>query len=313
MGGIQLMIKYFLLQLKKNIVENPLLYLLILPGFIYFIIFHYIPIYGIVIAFKKFTMGMSIAASPWVGWENFNFLFHSPQFWSVFKNSILLSVYRLLWGFPVPLILAILLSEARSMRFRRITQTIVYLPHFISWVVICGIVSIFLSPSMEGTINFLINSLGGKSINFLIEPKYFRTIIIISEIWKEAGWGMIVYLAAISNIDPTYYEAAIVDGATRMRQIWHITIPFVMGTVIVVLILRMGYILSNGFEQVFLLQNSLTYSVSDIFETYTYRVGLREGRFAFSTAVGLFQSTVGMILILITNTLSKKVNGNGLW
>lgn len=307
------MVKNLFIKIKKNIRENPLLYLLILPGLAYYILFHYVPMYGIVIAFKNFTMGKGIANSPWIGLKNFEYLMQSPQFLEVFKNSILLSVYRLVWGFPVPVILAIMLSEVRSMRFKKLTQTIVYLPHFISWVVICGIVTIFLSPSVEGPVNYVVRALGGESINFLIEPKYFRTIIIVSETWKEAGWGMIVYLAAISNIDPTYYEAAIMDGASRMRQIWHITVPFVMSTVIVVLILRMGYILSNGFEQVFLLQNSLTYSVSDVFETYTYRVGLLEGRFGFSTAVGLFQSTVGMVLIIITNSLSKKVQGSGLW
>ena len=299
--------------LLGNIMANPLLYVMILPGVIYFAIFNYVPMYGVIIAFKNFKVAKGIIGSEWIGLQNFRDLFQSAQFYNVFKNSVFLSFLRLFWGFPVPIVLALLLNEVKSGWMRRTTQTIVYLPHFISWVVICGIVSSFLSPSLEGPVNFIIRAFGGKTINFLIEPGYFRTIVIGSEIWKEAGWGAIVYLAAISGIDPSLYEAAIVDGANRLRQIWHITLPSIVLTVIVILILRMGHILNNGFEQVFLLQNPLTYGVSDVFETYTYRVGLLQGRFSFSTAVGIFQSIVGMVLIFISNRVSRKYSGGGLW
>ena len=303
----------FLSRLGKNITENPLLYILVLPGVIYYLIFNYVPMYGISIAFKDFTMGKGIFNSEWIGLQHFRVLFGSSQFSSIFMNSIILSLYRLFWGFPTPIFLSIILSECMNLKVRKISQTIIYLPHFLSWVVVCGIVTIFLSPTAEGPINYVITSLGGKPINFMMHAKYFRTIVVISEIWKEAGWGTIVYLAAISTIDPTYYEAAIIDGANRMRQIWHITLPSIRSTMVVLLILRMGSIMGNSFEQVFLLQNALTYSVSDIIETFTYRVGLREGRHGFAAAVGLFQSVIGMMMIVLTNTIAKKVQGSGLW
>ena len=301
------------LPVLENIFSNPLLYLMILPGFAYYIIFHYIPIYGIAIAFKDFKVTRGIAGSAWIGLKNFKDLFGSSLFYGVLKNSLILSLYRLIWGFPAPIIFAILLSELRNETFKRTAQTMIYLPHFISWVVICGIVANFLTPSIEGPVNSLIRAFGGKAINFLIQPRYFRPIIIFSEIWKDAGWGTIIYLASISRIDPTLHEAAVVDGASRLQRIWYITLPGIATTVLVILILRMGYILSNGFEQIYMLQNPLTYSVSDVFETFTYRVGLLDGRFGYSTAVGVFQSIVGMILILITNTLSRRWSGSGLW
>lgn len=293
--------------------KNPLLYLLVLPGVIYLVIFHYIPMYGVVIAFKDFSVTKGIWDSPWVGLENFFYLFKSKDFYNIFKNSVLISLYRLLWGFPAPIILALLLNEIRSISFKRLSQTLIYIPHFISWVVIAGIVVNLLSPSAEGMVNYVISSFGYPPINFLLEPKYFRSIVVISEIWKEAGWGTIIYLAAISGIDVFLYESAIIDGANRLKQVWYITLPGIASTVVVLLILRMGHILNNGFEQIFLLYNPLTYQVADVFETFTYRVGLLEGRFSFATAVGIFQSIIGLVLILITNNLSRKYKGSGLW
>jgi putative aldouronate transport system permease protein len=216
------------------------------------------------------------------------------------------------WGFPVPIILALMLNEVKNIYYKKTIQTILYLPHFISWVVIVGIVYNFLSPS-TGIINHIIKLFGGEPIAFLQEEKYFRSILVISDIWKGSGWGTIIYLAAISGIDESLYEAAIIDGATRMQRIRYVTIPGIMSTIIVLLILRSGSILRNGFEQIFLMYSPLVYDVADVFETYTYRVGLREGRFSYATAVGMFQSIVGLILIWTTNRLSRKFGEGGLW
>jgi putative aldouronate transport system permease protein len=290
---------------------NKLLYLLLLPGLLYLFIFNYIPMYGVIIAFKDFHIVKGIIGSPWAGFQNFKDLFQSIHFYRVFRNSLILSFLRLLCGFPIPIILAILLNETRHMGFKRTVQTVIYIPHFISWVVIIGIAINFLS--LEGGINHIVQLLGIKRINFLIEERYFRGIVILAEIWKGAGWGTIIYLAAISGIDPQLYEAAIVDGASRLQRIWRITIPGITGTIIVLLILRLGRILNNGFEQIFLLYNDLTLDVADVFETYAYRTGLLEGRFAFSTAVNMFKSVVGLILILSTNTLARRAKATALW
>lgn len=297
--------------LLSYVAANRWLYLLILPGMLYLAVFNYIPIYGILIAFKKFSIVRGIAASPWIGFENFRALFGSIHFYRVFRNSLVISALRLVWGFPVPVILALLLNETRHMRYKRTIQTIVYVPHFISWVVIVGIAVNFLSP--EGAINWVIRLLGGRPVSFLIEPRYFRGIVVVTEIWKEAGWGTIIYLAAISSIDPQLYEAAIVDGAGRLQRIWHITLPGIVTTIVVLLILRLGHVLDNGFEQIFLLYNSLTLDVADVFETFSYRTGLQEGRLSFSTAVGLFKSAVGLCLILGTNALARRMRETALW
>lgn len=290
---------------------NRWLYIILLPGMLYLIVFNYIPIYGILIAFKKFSIVRGIVASPWIGFENFRALFGSIHFYRVFRNSLVISALRLVWGFPVPVILALLLNETRHMGYKRTIQTIVYVPHFISWVVIVGMAVNFLSP--EGAINWVIRLLGDKPVSFMIEPRYFRGIVVVTEIWKEAGWGTIIYLAAISGIDPQLYEAAIVDGAGRLRRIWHITLPGIVTTIVVLLILRLGHILDNGFEQIFLLYNSMTLDVADVFETFSYRTGLQEGRLSFSTAVGLFKSAVGLFLILGTNALARRLRETALW
>ena len=297
----------------RNIKKHPVLYIMVLPGVVYLLIFNYAPMYGVVIAFKDFSVTKGIWESPWVGLENFKYLFGSKEFLNIFRNSILMNIYRLVFAFSAPIPLALLLNEIRLNSFKRVTQTIVYLPHFISWVVIAGIVQNLLSFTAEGQINYLLKLVGFTPVNFLMEPRFFRSIIVLSEIWKEAGWGTIVYLAAITSIDMALYESAVVDGAGRLKQIWYITLPGIIPTIIVMLILRMGSLLNNGFEQIFLLYNALTMEVADVFETYTFRVGLREGRFSFATAVGIFQSLVGMIMIYSTNKLSRKVGETGLW
>jgi putative aldouronate transport system permease protein len=288
------------------------LYLFLLPGIVYLVVFKYIPMVGVVIAFEDYNNVKGVFGSPMVGFKHFSYLFGSGEFYRVLANSILISLYRLAAGFPAPILLALFLNEIRSRGYKRIMQTVLYLPHFISWVVIYGILLNFVSPT-TGILNILIMRLGGEPVPFMTSIKYFRGIVVLSDIWKNAGWGTVVYMASIAGIDPTYYEAAIIDGAGRLKRILFVTLPMISGTIVVMLILRTGSLLSNGFEQIFLMQNALNIEVSEVFETYTYKVGLREGRFSFSAAVGLFQSVVGFVLIFVTNKLSRKFGEGGLW
>jgi putative aldouronate transport system permease protein len=266
---------------------------------------------GIVIAFQDFSLVRGITGSQWVGFDNFDYLFQSRDFYKVLRNSIVLSVYQIVWGFPAPIVLALMLNEVRHMLFKRVSQTVLYLPHFISWVVLAGMVINFLSPS-TGPVNAVIKSLGYEPIPFLLKPEYFRTILVSAEVWKGVGWGTIIYLAAMSSIDPTLYESARIDGAGRFRQIRHITLPGIAPTIVVLLILSVGNILDNGFEQVFLLYNPMTYDVADVFETFTYRIGLIDGRLSFAAAVGLFKAVVGFILIVAANRLAR-LFGKQIW
>ena len=282
------------------------LYLLLVPAVLYFLIFHYIPMYGVIISFKDYSFKKGILGSDWVGFENFIYMFKLNDFYRVFRNSFFLSFLRLVFEFPVPIIIALLLNEISSKRFKKLTQTAIYLPHFISWAVIGGILVNFLSPTW-GVVNNIIQSLGFEPIFFLGNPKYFRPTAVVSSIWKEAGWGTIIYLAAITGIYMEQYEAATVDGANRWQRLIYITLPNIKTTIILMLILRMGSIMSNGFEQIFTLQNTQNLSVSEVFETYTYRVGLLGGRFSFATTVGLFASVISMIFLLTTNFISKKM------
>ncbi|MCM3747006.1 ABC transporter permease subunit [Paenibacillus pasadenensis] len=293
------------------VLQNKWLYLFLVPGFLYLLVFKYIPMLGLVIAFKELSLVKGIMASPWVGLEHFQYLFESQEFYKVLRNSLLLSLYQLLWAFPAPIVLALMLNEVRHMLFKRVSQTILYLPHFISWVVLAGMIINFLSPS-TGLVNHIVEALGMKPIHFLIEPDYFRTILVSAEVWKGVGWGTIIYLAAMTGIDPTRYESAKIDGANRFQQIWYVTLPGITTTIVVLLILQVGVILDNGFEQVFLLYNPMTYSVADVFETYTYRIGLIDGRLSFAAAVGLFKSLVGLVLILIANRIARSF-GNQIW
>lgn len=298
--------------LWKYILTNKWLYLLLVPGLVYIFIFNYIPMFGIVMAFQDFNMVKGIFHSEFVGWANFQLIFQEPQFYQVFKNSIILSFYNLVFGFPAPVIMALLLNEVKNMTFKKISQTIYYLPYFISWVVVAGMLLNYLSPT-TGLFNYIIVKLGGEPIPFLMDPKYFRGIMVITNIWKNAGWNTIVYLAAITNIDMQVYEASYIDGANRFQRMRYITFPGIMSTVITMLILNMGTILNNGFEQIFMLQNALNRSVSEVFETYTYRLGMMLGQYSFSAAVGLFKSVVGFILIMGTNALSRAVGEKGIW
>nr|WP_051254992.1 ABC transporter permease subunit [Pontibacillus marinus] len=285
---------------------------MLIPGILYFIIFKYIPLGGIVIAFQDYNVFNGVFDSPWVGFKHFKNLFEYPEFYQVLNNTILISLYQLILGFPAPIILALLLNEVRKMMFKRTIQTVLYLPHFLSWVIVGGLVISFLSPS-TGLVNEVIKYFGGAPIFFVQEPEYFRGIIVSSAIWKEVGWGTIIYLAAIAGINPELYEAAEVDGAGKLRQAISITIPSILPTIMVLLLLKIGNILDLGFEQIYMLLNPLVRDTGEVFDTYIYRVGLLGGQYSYTTAIGLFKSVVGFILLVGANKLSKKITGNSVY
>ncbi len=291
---------------------NRYLYLLLVPCVVYFIVFNYVPMYGLVLAFKEFKFSKGIVGSAWVGLENFRYLFNLDAFYKVLRNSLTLSLLKLVIYFPIPIILTIALNEIPFIRFKRISQTMLYLPYFISWVVIGGILVNLLSPSW-GIINSVIRTFGGEPVFFLGSAKYFRGIAIVSNIWKNVGWDTIIYLAAITAINPELYEAATVDGASRLQRIWHITLPGIKGTIMILLLLTIGNIMNNGFEQIFMLQNASNLAVSEVFETYTYRLGIINGRFSFATTVGLFSSVVGFTLLILANMVAKLTGEEGIF
>ncbi|TBL75396.1 sugar ABC transporter permease [Paenibacillus thalictri] len=295
-----------------HIRHNKSLYLLLLPGLLYYAVFHYAPMYGITIAFKDYDVFGGVTGSEWVGLKHFKELVGSDTFLSVFRNSVLISMYKLVFNFPIPIIIAILLNEVRRIFFKRTIQTIIYLPYFLSWVVIAGLVINLLSPS-TGVINMMIQSLGGEPINFLGQKQFFRTIIVLSDLWHGMGWNTIIFLAALTGVDPQLYEAAKMDGAGRLRQIVHITLPGIKSTIIVLLLMKIGHIMDNGFEQIFLLSNPLVLEVGDVFETYVYRTGLVEAKYDYSTAVGLFKSSIGLVLLLIANGVARKFGERGIF
>jgi putative aldouronate transport system permease protein len=298
-------------RLRKDMVLNKSLYLLALPVVLYYLLFAYKPMYGIVIAFKDYSAGLGIWKSPWVGLRHFVDFFQSIYFFRVLRNTVLLSLYSLICGFPAPIVLALLLNELRNQIFKRTIQTISYLPHFISLVVICGIVRDFTLST--GVINDLIAALGGERIAMLQHARYYRTIYVASGIWQNVGWGSIVYLAALSGIDPRLYEAAVIDGAGRWRQMWHITVPGMMPVVVIMLILSIGRLMSVGSQKTILLYNPSIYEVSDIISSYVYRQGLQQFNFSFSTAVNVFDSLVNLSLLYVANRVCRRLGGIGLW
>ncbi|WP_168121486.1 ABC transporter permease subunit [Paenibacillus sp. HB172176] len=293
--------------------DSRFLLLLLLPTFIYFAIFEYGPMFGIVVAFKDYNTFAGVWASEWVGLKYFKiFLFDNPDFLPLLRNTVLIGVYSLLWGFPAPIVLALLLNELRNMAFKRLVQTVSYLPHFISNVIIVSMVLIFLSPD-GGIVNRFLGLFGVEPIYFMSLPEMFRTIYISSGIWQGIGWGTIIYLAALTTIDPNLYEAAELDGASRWRKTIHISLPGIVPITIIMLILNIGGLLGTGFEKVFLLYNPLVYDTADIFSTYTYRVGLLQGRFSYATAIGVFNGVVGFLLIVGANWLAKRTRETSLW
>ncbi len=296
----------------RTLVKYKYLYALLLPGFIWYLVYKYLPMYGVIIAFKDFSFSKGIWGSPFVGLKHFEFLFSYPDFYRIVKNTIVINMYELLFAFPAPIILALLLNELKSIVFKRSIQTIVYFPHFLSWVVFGGIAIQLLSPN-EGLINQIREMLGWEKIQYMVHSEYFRPIIILTLILKETGWLAIIYLAALSAIDPEQYEAATIDGANRFRKLFHITLPGIRNTIIILLILKIGNMMDFGFEQIYVMYNPAVYDVADVLSTYIYRVGLQDARFSLTTAIGLFQSGIGFFLIWGANLLARRFSDNSLW
>ncbi len=297
---------------KRQIKRNKWLYVLVLPGFLYFVIFKYLPMWGIVIAFQDYQPFLGIRQSEWVGMENFTNFFSNPDFFRLLRNTLLLALYDLIFFFPAPIIIALLLNEIRVAFFKRTIQTLVYVPHFVSMVIIASITYVFFTPQ-GGVLYDLIAWITGRPVDVLSSPGSFRPLIIIQMMWKEMGWGTIIFLAALAGVDTEQYEASIVDGAGRLRRMWHVTLPAIRTTIVILLILRLGNFLDTGFEQIYLMTNSLNRDVADVFDTYVYTVGITQGAFSYSTAVGLFKSVVGIILVLGSNKLAKKFGHPGIY
>jgi putative aldouronate transport system permease protein len=298
--------------LVKDLRRDYWLYIFMLLPLAFYVIFKYVPMYGAIIAFKDFKIGLGIAGSKWVGLQQFTRLFRTPDFLKILKNTLLLNLYALAFGFPVPIILAILLNEVRSSAFKKINQSILYLPHFISWVVLAGIFIQMLSPS-TGIVNMVLKAVGVKPIYFMASNFWWPIMFVISGIWQGAGWGSIIYLAAVSAIDPELYEAARIDGANKPQQIWHITLPGIKATIAIMLILRMGSMMDIGFEHIYNLQNSAVYDVADVISTYVYRVGIMGAQYSYTTAIGLFQSAISLVLVISTNKITRMMGENSLW
>lgn len=288
------------------------LYVLLLPALICIILFAYAPMYGVQIAFRDFKANLGFFQSPWVGFKYFSQFIGLSNFWPLLKNTLLISVYSLLFGFPAPIILALLLNQLKMKKFKSFIQTVTYAPYFISVVVIVSMLNIFLQPS-TGFVNNIIVSFGNQPIAFMGRPEWFRTIYVLSGIWQGVGWGAIVYLAALGGVSPELYEAAMVDGASRLRRLWHIDIPCILPTIVIMFILQMGNLMNVGYEKAFLMQNAQNNQVSEIISTYVYKVGLLNGKYSFATAVGLFNSVISFALVLSVNVISKKLTETSLW
>ncbi|WP_309119742.1 ABC transporter permease subunit [Paenibacillus sp.] len=288
------------------------IYLMILPGLLYFIVFKYVPMFGIAIAFMEYSPFQGVMKSEWVGLHHFRRLFAEGDFLLLLKNTLLLNVLDVFIFFPTTILVALLLNEVKRRWVKVPVQTILYAPNFISWVVIVGI-TVLLFASGSGGLNQILADWGFGPVELLTDPKYFRWVWLFQNIWQGAGWGAIIFLAALAGIDPTLYEAAVTDGANRLRQLWHITIPSLRNVIVIMLILRIGHIMDLGFEHIFLLQNPLNYKVSEVFETFIYKVGLLQGDYSYSTAVGLFKSAVGLTMVLLVNRIAKRLGQEGVF
>ncbi|CAG7615236.1 putative multiple-sugar transport system permease YteP [Paenibacillus allorhizosphaerae] len=293
--------------------KHKALYLLMLPGILYYVIFKYVPMYGVIIAFQNFSIGRGITGSKFVGLKHFvEFFVNTPDAWKLIRNTVLLNVYDLLFRFPAPILLALLFHEIRGRRFKRFVQSVSYMPHFLSTVVIAGIMVTFLSQQ-TGIVNHLLGWFGIEPILFLGLPEWFRTIYISSEIWQTVGWGTILYLAAIAGVDPTLYEAAKIDGANRFQQTRHVTLVGMYPVMIVLFVLTLGHFMETGFQKIILLYNPMTYETADVLNTFVYRRGILSADFSFATAVGLFQAAIGFILVVSANRVVKKFSDTSLW
>jgi putative aldouronate transport system permease protein len=296
----------------SHIKRDRQLLILFIPCIIFYILFRYGPLYGLIIAFKDYSVYQGILGSEWVGLKHFRQFFDSPDFFLLFKNTLLLGLFTLLWAFPFPIIFAVLLNEVRNVRFKKTVQTFSYLPAFLSVVIVSSMIVDFLSPS-NGLVNAVIKALGFNGIHFLVLPEWFRTIYVSTEIWQHMGYEAIIYLAAIASIDPTLYEAGKVDGASRFQMMRYITIPSIMPTILILFIIKTGSMFRIGYEKVLLLYNPMTYEVGDVFSTYVYRKGLLETNYSYAAAVGIFEAIIALLMLLFSNTVSKKAGGKGLW
>lgn len=295
-----------------NLKRDKYLYFLALPGIVYFLLFRYGPMWGVLIAFQEYSPYRGFWNSPWVGFEHFARFFSNPDFFLLFRNTMAINTLNLVFFFPLPIIVSLMLNELRNELYKKTIQSIIYLPHFLSWVIIVGITFLLLSTG-DGLINKILVAWGFEKIDFLTEKRLFWGLLTLQSIWKDAGWGTIIFLAAMAGIDPQLYEAARIDGANRFRQMWHITLPGIRSVIVILLILRIGHMMDVGFEQVFLMMNGVVSEVADVFDTYVYRLGIRQGQFSFSTAVGLFKSVVGLLLVIGANHLAKKFGEDGVY
>ncbi|MFS0723470.1 ABC transporter permease [Paenibacillus sp. 1P07SE] len=285
---------------------------MLIPVLLFFGIFHYWPMYGVQIAFKRFSPMRGILGSEWVGFEHFERFFQSFYFMRLLLNTIGISLYELAVAFPIPILLALMIHEVSSKKFKRTVQTVTYAPHFLSVVVLVGMMTTFLAPT-TGIVNHLLDWMGLNRISFMTEPAWFKTLFVSSHVWQNAGWSSIIYIAALSGIDPQMHEAAAIDGATRIQRIWHINLPGISSTIVILLILNIGTIMNVGFEKIFLMQNDLNISASDVFATYVYRSGILGAQYSFAAAVGLFNSIVNLILLVVVNLTARRLSGNSLW
>ncbi len=281
------------------------LWCLILPAVIYLLLFRYKAYLGIQVAFKNYRITKDMWDCAWVGFKNFRSLFNNPMFGTVISNTIVISLLKIIIGFPAPIIVALLLNEVRSNAYKRTLQTVMYLPHFLSWVVVGGLIFTFFAPD-SGIFSQLAVALGGEKLTLMTEPVGFRILLVVSDIWKGVGWGSIVYMAALSGIDAALYEASLVDGASRWQQTWYITLPCLLPTIMTMLVLRMGGILNAGFDQIFVLQNDLVYKTSEVLDTFVYRISFGDNKYAVGTAADLFQSVIGLIFVVTSNQISKR-------
>lgn len=296
----------------KMVRRNIALYVLLLPALVYIAIFSYWPMYGVQIAFRDFTFSNGIVGSEWVGNKWFSFFFRSPMFLTVVKNTLVLSIYGLVAGFPMPVVLALMLNNVPNVRFRRLAQTVTYLPHFISTVVVVAMLSCFFSKS-SGFISRAIEQVTGFSDYYMARPQYFRHMYVWSGIWQNLGWNSIIYMAALTGISPELHEAAMIDGASRMQRIWHVELPGIMPTMVILLIMNTGSIMSVGYEKVYLMQNSLNTSVSEVIATYTYKMGLISQKYSYSAAIGLFNNVINFTMLTIVNGVARKLSDTSLW
>lgn len=292
--------------------QHKWLYILLLPGFLYFILFRYVPMGGLVIAFKNYSPFQGIWGSAWCGFDNFTRFFDTPDFWKLFKNTLGISMLQLFLFFPAPIILSLFLNEVRHSGYKRVVQTLVYIPHFVSWVIVASLTYQLFNVT-DGIVNIIIEAVTGSTVDVLSKSSAFWGLIVGQVIWKETGYGTIIFLAALAGVDQEMYEAARVDGAGRWRLMWHITLPAIKGTIIMMLIMRVGGLLNTGYEQIFLMRNDLNVSAAEVFDTYIYTRGIEQGQYSFSTAAGMFKSVVGMIMVLTADKIAKLMGESGLY